>query len=430
MKKLLSLACTLFLILACGGDDAGGGNGGGGGTNELLDVQEKTKTLEASATETSFSIRANCRWKITVSNGWEGLTVSPMEGQNDATVRITTPANSTASMRSATLSVQSAGGRTVNVSISQNAGAPSLKVDKTTLNFDENGGTASFLVTGNVGWQLSYDKTDGWLETSQDADGKVTVTVAKAVASTTREVTIYVISTGATVSNPPSVLVRQTGLPEISFSAEPTQLSFGCVAGAAQTIDIKSNAKWELTLAAVGGGSTDWIAVSPTSGTNDGTITVSCQDNTMQTVRQVIVMIIPGNDINKTTNINIMQEAGTLPEVGSFTAVGDVRYIKDYAEFTMSYQSVFPVTACGLCYSTANQEPTLSDEHTTVTSSQTSALDVSLKTYLLQARQTYYVRAYATSAVGTQYSRQTITLTTIGNAPTQDDNPPLFVRKR
>ena len=47
----------------------------------------------------------------------------------------------------------------------------------------------------------------------------------------------------------------------------------------------------------------------------------------------------------------------------------------------------------------------------------------------LQALQTYYVRAYATSAVGTQYSSQTITLNTVGDAPTTGDNPPLFVRK-
>lgn len=48
----------------------------------------------------------------------------------------------------------------------------------------------------------------------------------------------------------------------------------------------------------------------------------------------------------------------------------------------------------------------------------------------VKAQQTYYVRAYATSAVGTQYSPQTITLTTVGNAPTSGDNPPVFVRKR
>lgn len=48
-----------------------------------------------------------------------------------------------------------------------------------------------------------------------------------------------------------------------------------------------------------------------------------------------------------------------------------------------------------------NQEPILSDEHTEVAGNQNSALDVSLKTNLLQARQTYYVRAYASSAVGT-----------------------------
>ena len=224
--------------------------------------------------------------------------------------------------------------------------------------------------------------------------------------------------------------IHQSGLPEVNFKAEPAQLSFGCVAGGPQTIAVESNAKWEMTIAAVAGGNTDWIEVSPTKGSGDGTITVSCQDNTTLSSRQVVVMIIPGGDISKATNVSIVQEAGSSPQVGSFTAEDDVRYIKDYASFTMSFQSVFPVTVYGLCYSTANQEPTLSDEHTTETGTGTSAIDVSLKTGQLQARKTYYVRAYATSAVGTQYSAQTITLTTVGDAPSSGDNPPLFVPKR
>lgn len=347
MKKLLSFACTLLILLSCGGgDDAGGGGGGGG--SEYLNVNLTNIDIASSATSASFSISASpgCDWKITWDENQTWIqSVHPVSGRGSQTVTVSENKSTKENSTVLTVSSTSSSIPPRSVTVKQLAGLPSLKVDKTLLAFDENGGTESFLVTSNINWRVSYNDPEGWVKTETSSDGKVTVTAGRAVSSTSRELTIYILPESATVDNPPSVTVRQNGLPEINFSAEPSQLSFSCVAGASQKIDIKSNAKWELTIAAVGGGNTDWIEVGPTSGTNDGTITVTCQDNTTQAVRQVIVMIIPGNDINKTSNVNIMQEAGTLPEVGTFTAIGEVRYIKDYAEFTMNYQSVFPVTA-------------------------------------------------------------------------------------
>ena len=439
MKKLLSLACTLLLLLSCEEKE-----GSGGGTavtpatgSDYLNVSSTNIDIASNATTASLTISASpsCDWTITWDKAQTWIqSVQPVSGRGTQTVTITVSENKTAQENSAELTISSSNANIPprSVTIRQNAGAPSLKVDKTQLSFDENGGTESFLVTSNIAWRLSYSDPDKWVQTETSADGKVSVTVGRAVSSSSRELTIYIMPEDdhVTVDILPSVVVRQSGLPEISFKADPKELTFGCVAGAPQTVGIESNAKWELTQAAVAGGNTDWLKVEPASGTGNGTITVTCQDNTTLSNRQVVVMIIPGGDISKATNVSIVQEAGRLPEVGSLTAKGDVRYIKDYAEFTMSYQSVFPVTAYGLCYSTTNQEPTLSDEHTTVTGTGTSALDVSLKTGQLQALQTYYVRAYATSAVGTQYSSQTITLNTVGDAPTTGDNPPLFVRKK
>ena len=89
----------------------------------------------------------------------------------------------------------------------------------------------------------------------------------------------------------------------------------------------------------------------------------------------------------------------------------------------------FPVTAYGLCYSTVSETPTIEDNHTTLSATDKSAA-VSVSTETLQSRKTYYVRAYATNAVGTAYSEQVFKVTTVGDAPEAGDNPPLFVPQK
>ena len=104
------------------------------------------------------------------------------------------------------------------------------------------------------------------------------------------------------------------------------------------------------------------------------------------------------------------KKAATLPEVINLTT--DLK-AQTTAPYVASHDSIVsggevwsdggsPVTAYGVCWSTA-QNPTIADNKT---------LDGSGKGYFtsniggLQVATTYYLRAYATNAVGTDYSQQ------------------------
>ena len=121
----------------------------------------------------------------------------------------------------------------------------------------------------------------------------------------------------------------------------------------------------------------------------------------------------------------IEQEAGQVPDISDFAAVSTENILKTIS-FKFGFTSQFAVTEYGVCYSTTNSQPTISDDHTAIESTEKSAKDVTVTVNDLQPRTTYHARAYAKNAVGTAYSSNVITFTTLGESPAVDDNPPLF----
>ena len=98
--------------------------------------------------------------------------------------------------------------------------------------------------------------------------------------------------------------------------------------------------------------------------------------------------------------------------------------------FSFAFESAFPVTEYGLCYSIENKLPTTDDEHVSQNADAKSMTGITMETSTLQPRKTYYVRAYAKSVVGVNYSTNVLAIETLGDAPGKGDNPPLFVPKR
>ena len=123
--------------------------------------------------------------------------------------------------------------------------------------------------------------------------------------------------------------------------------------------------------------------------------------------------------------VNIVQEAGKLPEIKNFT-LSTTGYIIDSATFGFDYQSDFTVTEYGLCYSTENRVPTTEDGIVKQEGNKKSESGLSLTIKDLEPRKTFFVRAYAKSNVGTAYSDNVIEISTLGNAPNPDDNPRPF----
>ena len=148
-----------------------------------------------------------------------------------------------------------------------------------------------------------------------------------------------------------------------------------------------------------------------TSGAGSGSFTCSLTGLTPGTTYYVrayatnVVGTAYGNELSFTTN-------AYLPSVTT-TAASSITSSSATSGGNVVSSGSFAVTARGVCWSTS-QTPTISGNHTT-DGSGTGSFTSSITG--LTAGTTYYVRAYATNAVGTAYGSQ-ITFTTTALPPT------------
>ena len=165
-------------------------------------------------------------------------------------------------------------------------------------------------------------------------------------------------------------------------------------------------------------GNTATATQSPATGTSDIAVSkalTGLQSATTYHYRikaQNAVNLVYSNDMSFTT-------ANSAPQLTT-TAISSITGISAESGGNITYDGGLPVTARGVCWST-NPTPTLSNSFTTNgtgTGTFTSSLSgLSLGT-------TYYVRAYATNAVGTTYGNErsftTVALPTVSTSNFSD----------
>lgn len=179
--------------------------------------------------------------------------------------------------------------------------APStLTVNPSSLSFTANGGSQSVSVTSNTTWTVS--ESCDWITvspTSGSNNGSFSVTASANTTTTARSCTITVSATGATSR---TVTVTQEGTAP-SLTVTPLELSFGA-SGGNQSVTVMSNTSWTISE------SCDWIAVSPTSGSNNGSFTVTASANTTTTTRSCSITVSATGTTSKTVVVN--QEGATI----------------------------------------------------------------------------------------------------------------------
>lgn len=403
-------------------------------STEQLKLADTSIELSKEASTRTVNVDADCDWDVAVSNtGWSDLVVQKM---STTSFSITTDENPLREDRTAIITITTKGGLKKPISVRQAQGDAYVRTDvQSDLKFDESEGTRTFQIQSNTSWKIDVSYTagdDGWLEISKtEGTGSqgISVTARKAITDQERQATITISATEQGVNASSSVSVEQTGLSYIELEVASGQLVFNSIAtGEEKSIEItKSNAQWWVWLLDIEPeNDLSWITLSRESGLYTGSIAVSCTDNDTPVRRRAVAIIISGNKNGGIKErVNIIQEAGKVPEITDFvlTSTG---YILDAANFAFSYTSDFTVTEYGLCFSMTNQMPTIDDSVIKQEGNQKSGKDVSLKLSNIEPRKDYYVRAYAKSAVGVAYSTNTLTVSTLGDAPDPGDNPRPF----
>ena len=185
---------------------------------------------------------------------------------------------------------------------------PHLTVDPTSLTFDASGGNQTITITSNVSWTVSDNAS--WLSvspTSGSNNGIVTVTASANTGSSSRSATVTISGGGITRH----VTVSQ-GV-SANLTVTPTSLTFDA-SGGNQTITITSNVSWTVS------DNASWLSVSPTSGSNNGIVTVTASANTGSSSRNATVTV-SGGGVSRTVSVT---QAGSVPIETIDVGVGDI----------------------------------------------------------------------------------------------------------
>lgn len=392
------LLVTMILAACAGGDSAD-------------DVVISTEYLNVSSLVTVkgdgsgkgiLDISADCGWTVSGAPSWMNLSAN--SGSKDAVVEITCTKNpSSTDERSAVLTVTSGSGKIRrSVKVIQSVSEGTISLNTSELSFISDGESKTLAILSNTSWVISGG--EDWLtlnQTEGEGNSEITITAKKNTTSARQAILIvYGANTSVQVSVSQEAHIA-------TFDVSPTVINAGALPDTYELI-LEGDAAWTASV------NVDWCTLSKLSGTAGEDISVNVKENKSKSERTATITFST-NLGNKTCEVK--QSGAVVPVVTGF-AVSDIQRYSFKA--SVSYSSEYDVTECGVCYSVSNAMPSISDvvEKTVVTG---NTGNVSLTIEGLQSGKTYYVRAYAKSAVGIGYS-EVITIKTPGAIPGSGDN--------
>ena len=236
-----------------------------------LSVAPTAITNVAAAGESkTLTVTSNAAWTATSDQSW--ATLSTSSGTNNGTVNVTLAQNTGTTPRTVTLTF-TAGSLTRTVTITQDGATSTLSTTlASTTNVAAAGGIAGVNVVSNTNWSITTSGLPSWVTLSTSSgtnNGTVNVTLAQNTGIAPRTVTLTFTAGSLTRT----VTITQDGATP-TLSVSPTTLS-PTAAGGTATVTVASNvAVWSVA------SNQGWATVSPASGANNGTVTVTFAANT------------------------------------------------------------------------------------------------------------------------------------------------------
>ena len=278
------------------------------GAQYYLYVSPKEFTCGSDGGEFMVQVTSNIEWTVSLPD-W--ITSSVTEGSNNATVTLTVlPVHGDINdQREADvvfgnlLGLVGEGYASDNVHVIQRV-EPILPIDITPkiLEFVCTGETKSVTVVTEDGWTASSE--EDWVVLSQSegqGDAVVSVTLGENPIYTERQTMVTFVTNGGLVA---ILQIRQEASPDPHFlEVAPTSMQFGKDGGEAD-FTIECDAGWEIV------NNTDWLSVTPQTGSGNATVSLIAAPNTVQEPRSGRVVVLSGFLMRELT---VEQEAGDEP---------------------------------------------------------------------------------------------------------------------
>jgi len=255
-------------------------------------------------------------WLASEDASWLGI--SPTSGTGNGSVTVTTtPGSLTAGTYNTLVTINAANAASVSIPISLTVTAPSTTVvlSPSSLIFSGvQGGTnpagQTVVVNSNGNWTVGSNAP--WLTLSPasgNGNGSIAANVALSSAVVgTNNATITVTSGGVT-----RTISATLTLSAASLTASPNSMTYTATQGAAnpsvQTIAINANGPWTVSDGA------SWLSLSPTSGSNNGTITASVNTATATQGNNSTTITVKSGGITRTVNVTLTLNASSSSSV-------------------------------------------------------------------------------------------------------------------
>jgi Viral BACON domain/Secretion system C-terminal sorting domain/Putative binding domain, N-terminal len=298
-----------------------------GQTMQTITVNQAAPTLSVSPASISslaigdsqtITVNSNAPWVISSNQSWANLNVN--SGTGNATFVISTNSNPSTSPRSATVSVNVAGVPTQNITVTQQAGPPTLVLNPTTYTATATTHFQTVIVTSNSGWSLSSNQA--WLNaniTSGTGNGSFVLTSSSNTTTASRIGIVTVTVSGIPVQTVTATQAAGAATLNITPAAwAPSP------AGGTQSVTVTSNSPWSVT------SNQAWLTLSAGSGTGNGSTTLTAAVNSAITTRSATVTYTVTGLPIQTVTITQAAAAATLsitPNTWSPTNAGGMQAI-------------------------------------------------------------------------------------------------------
>ncbi len=267
-------------------------------TKTVVVIQDEACNFSISAEALTFNplpgskqitVTSNGSWTVSDNSAW--ITVSPSSGTGNGTVTVNVTENTATTGTTQRVGTVTITGCNSSKTVLIMQDPCNIAVSTEALSFNPFAGSKQFAVTATGSWTVSDNSA--WITVSPSSgtgNGTVAVNVTEntATTGTTQRVGTVTI-TGCNSTK--TVLILQD---PCNIAVSSISLNFSDMEGSKQ-ISVTSNSSWTAT------DNSDWITVSPLSGTGNGTVTVNVLRNA-GSIRSGEVTII-GCSSSKIVNI-------------------------------------------------------------------------------------------------------------------------------
>ena len=253
--------------------------------------------------EFDLQIVSNCAWSLSEnSQQIDWISVSPMSGEGNQTVRVTVDRydnSGDASSRQAVL-VFSGGLALVPVNVTQTDGSEvAVGVNPNPLRFAAEGGSQQMEVTCISNWTVSASVS--WLSVSvAEGSGNGQITVVAEANEIYQPRLGAVVFTSDAGQNTTATVVQDAASDPHHLDVSPMEVNFTKQGGSAH-ITVGCDEVWKIDCPE------HWISLSVPDGQGDGSFEIIAEENILNTPRSTFVFVVSGV-IEK--RIYIHQEAG------------------------------------------------------------------------------------------------------------------------